>query len=58
VGVTVAVSCAIVGLARAADARRDGDRLDTIIFSTLFVVGLLVCLASVVFGIAVMTAKD
>ena len=57
-GVTIAMSLSILGLTRAADARRDGDTLDTIFFSTLFVLGVAVCLAAVVLGIVVMTSKD
>ncbi|HYH59292.1 MAG TPA: hypothetical protein VD790_08755 [Thermoleophilaceae bacterium] len=57
VAVTIAVSFAILGAGRAADARRDGDTLDAIIFSGLFVLGLAACAAAVVFGIVVMTSK-
>ena len=58
VAVTIAVSFAILGATRAADARRDGDTLDTIIYSTLCVLGLAACAAAVVLGIVVMTSKD
>ncbi len=58
VAVTIAVSFAILGATRAADARRDGDTLDTIIYSTMFLLGLAACAAAVVLGIVVMTAKD
>jgi hypothetical protein len=58
VAVTIAVSFAILGATRAADARRDGDTLDTIIYSTLCVLGLAGCAAAVVLGIVVMTSKD
>ena len=58
VAVTIAVSFAILGATRAADARRDGDTLDTIIYSALFLLGLAGCLGAVVLGIVVMTAKD
>jgi hypothetical protein len=58
VAVTIAVSFAILGATRAADARRDGDTLDTIIYSTVFILGLAACAASIVLGIVVMTAKD
>ena len=58
VAITIAVSFAILGATRAADARRDGDTIDTIIYSTLFVLGLVACLAAVVLGIVVMTSKD
>ena len=40
VAVTIAVSFAILGATRAADARRDGDTLDAIIYSALFLLGL------------------
>jgi hypothetical protein len=58
VAVTISVSFAILGATRAADARRDGDTLDTIIFSAVFVLGLAACGAAVVLGIVVMTSKD
>jgi hypothetical protein len=58
VAVTIAVSFAILGFTRAADARRDGDTLDAIIFSAIFVVGIAACAAAVVLGIVVMTSKD
>lgn len=54
--VTIAVSCAILGATRAADARRDGDVLDTIIYSALFVAGLIGSLGAVVFGLFVLTS--
>ena len=57
-GITIAVSLAILGATRAADARRDGDTLDTIIYSTLCVIGLAACGAAVALGIVVMTSKD
>jgi hypothetical protein len=58
VAVTIAVSFAILGAARAADARRDGDRFDQFFYSGLFVLGMAACLGAVVLGIVVMTAKD
>ena len=58
IAVTIAVSFAILGATRAADARRDGDTLDAIIFSAIFVLGLAACAAAVVLGIVVMTSKD
>ena len=57
VAITIAVSFAILGATRAADARRDGDRLDAVIYSAVFLAGLLVCLGAVVLGIFVMTSK-
>jgi hypothetical protein len=56
--VTIAVSFAILGATRAADARRDGDTIDAIIYSALFLLGLAACAAAIVLGIVVMTAKD
>lgn len=58
VAVTIAMSCAILGFTRAADAHRDGDTIDTIIYSALFVLGLAACAAAVALGIVVMTSKD
>jgi hypothetical protein len=58
VAVTIAMSFAILGFTRAADARRDGDTIDTIFYSALFVLGLAACAAAVVLGIVVMTSKD
>jgi hypothetical protein len=58
VAVTIAVSFAILGATRAADARRDGDTLDAILYSALFVFGLAACAGAVVLGIVVMTSKD
>ena len=55
---TIFVSLAILGATRAADARRDGDTLDAVIYSALFLLGLAACAAAVVLGIVVMTAKD
>ena len=58
VAVTIAVSFAILGATRAADARRDGDTLDAVIYGTLCVLGLAACAGAVVLGIVVMTSKD
>ena len=58
IAVTIAVSFAILGFTRAADARRDGDTLDAVFYSALFVLGLAACAAAVVLGIIVMTSKD
>jgi F0F1-type ATP synthase membrane subunit c/vacuolar-type H+-ATPase subunit K len=58
IGVTIAMSVAVLGATRAADARRDGDTLDTIFYSALFVLGLAACAGAVVLGIVVMTSKD
>ncbi len=58
VAVTIAVSFAILGATRAADARRDGDNIDAVIYSAVFVLGLVACAAAVVLGIFVMTSKS
>ena len=58
VAVTIAVSFAILGATRAADARRDGDTIDAIFYSGIFLLGLAACAAAVVLGIVVMTSKD
>jgi hypothetical protein len=58
VAVTIAVSFAILGATRAADARRDGDTLDAVIYGTVCVLGLAACAAAIVLGIVVMTSKD
>jgi hypothetical protein len=58
VAVTIAVSFAILGFTRAADARRDGDTIDTVFYSALFLLGLAACLGAIVLGIVVMTSKD
>jgi hypothetical protein len=58
VAVTIAVSFAILGFTRAADARRDGDTIDTVFYSALFVLGLAACAGAIVLGIVVMTSKD
>ena len=58
VAVTISVSVAILGATRAADARRDGDTLDMVFYSALFMLGLAACAGAVVLGIVVMTSKD
>jgi hypothetical protein len=58
VAVTIAVSFAILGATRAADARRAGDTAAAVLYSALFVLGLAACAGAVVLGIVVMTAKD
>ncbi len=58
VAVTIAVSFAILGFTRAADARRDGDALDAVFYGALFVLGLAACAAAIVLGVVVMTSKD
>jgi hypothetical protein len=58
IAVTIAVSFAILGATRAADARRNGDTLDAVFYSAVFVLGMAACAAAVVLGIVVMTSKD
>ena len=58
IAVTISVSLAILGASRAADARRDGDTIDAVIYSALFVLGLAACVGAVVLGVVVMTSKD
>jgi hypothetical protein len=58
VAVTIAISFAILGFTRAADARLDGDTLDAIFYGALFLIGLAACAGAVVLGIVVMTSKD
>jgi hypothetical protein len=58
VAVTIAVSFAIFGFTRAADARRDGDTIDAAFYGALFLLGLAGCAAAIVLGIVVMTSKD
>jgi cytochrome c biogenesis protein CcdA len=58
VGVTLVFSLAIVGATGLAESRRDGRPIAAIAFGLLAVVGLLVCAAAVVFGIALMVSKE
>ena len=58
ISVTIAVSLAILGASRAADARRDGDTVDAVVYSALCVLGLVACVGAVVLGIVVMTSKS
>lgn len=56
IGVTTAFSLAILGVARFADARRDGRPAVAIAFASLAVAGLLVTFAAVGLGIALMAS--
>jgi hypothetical protein len=58
VAVTIAMSFAILGFTRAAEARRDGDTIDAVFYSALFVLALAACAGAIVLGIVVMTSKD
>jgi hypothetical protein len=57
IGVTLAASTAIVGGARFADARRDGNPFGQAAFGLLTAIGVLAICACVVLGIVVMTDK-
>ena len=57
VGVTVAFSLAIVGATRMTDLRRDGRAVEAGAYGALMVVGLVVSVAALAFGIIVMTTK-
>lgn len=58
VGVTAAFAFAILGASRTAESRRDGRVLAAGAYVVLMVVGLAVVLASVAFGVVVMTSKS
>ena len=57
VGVTVAFSIAIMGLARYEDMRRDGRVVEGWVYAGLAVLGLAVSSAAVVVGIVLMASK-
>jgi hypothetical protein len=57
IGITLAFSLAIVGAARFTDMRRDERVVEAAAFGALGVIGLVVTIAAVVFGIVVMTTK-
>lgn len=57
VGITVVFSIAILGVARFADASRDGRGAQALAFGALAVIGLIATLAAIVFGVIVMTSK-
>jgi hypothetical protein len=57
VGVTVAFSLAILGLARFADMRRDGRAFEGWAYAGLAIAGLAVSATAVVYGIILMTSK-
>ena len=57
VGTTLVFSLAILGVARFAEANRQGRPVQSAIFAGLGVLGLLATAAAIVFGVIVMTAK-
>lgn len=57
VGTTVVFSFAILGIARLAEANRQGRSLEAVLFGALATLGMLATAAAVVFGVIVMTTK-
>jgi hypothetical protein len=57
VGTTLVFSLAILGVARFAEASREGRSFESALFAGLAVLGLLATMAAVVFGVIVMTTK-
>jgi cytochrome c biogenesis protein CcdA len=57
-GVALAFSLAVAGSTRFAEELRDNRMTRAAMFGVLAALGLLACLAAVVLGIIVMTAKD
>ena len=57
VGVALTFSLAILGAARFAEASRDGDRTQAVMFAALAVAGVAASLAAIAFGIIVMTSS-
>ena len=58
IGVSVAFSLAVAGSTRFADEMRENRVARAVLFGAIGALGLAVCVAAVVFGIVVMTAKD
>jgi hypothetical protein len=57
IGVTVAFSLAVLGIARFADMRRGGRYGEAGVFAVIAVAGLAVSVAAVVLGVIVMATK-
>jgi hypothetical protein len=57
VGTTLVFSLAILGVARFAEASREGRSLESALFAGLTVLGLLATAAAIAFGVIVMTTK-
>ena len=57
VGTTVVFSFAILGIARLAEANRQGRSLEALLFGALATLGMLATAAAIVFGVIVMTTK-
>lgn len=58
IGVTAAFAVALYGAVRATDARRNGAISLTVGYWVLMTVAMALVLASIVFGVVVMTSKD
>jgi len=58
IGVTAAFAVALYGAVRATDARRNGALGLAVGYWTLMAVAMALVLASIVFGVVVMTSKD
>jgi cytochrome c biogenesis protein CcdA len=57
-GVALAFSLAVAGSTRFADEMRENRPTRAALYGVMAAFGLLVCLAAIVLGIVVMTAKD
>ena len=57
VGTTFVFSLAILGVARFADASRDGRAVEAALFAALAVLALLATAAAIAIGVIVMTTK-
>jgi hypothetical protein len=57
VGTTLVFSLAILGVARLAEANRQGRSVQSAVFAALALLGLLATAAAIVFGVIVMTTK-
>jgi len=57
VGTTLVFSLAILGAARFGEASRDGRTVESALFATLGVLGLLATATAIVVGVIVMTTK-
>jgi hypothetical protein len=57
VGTTLVFSLAILGVARFAEANRQGRSVQSAVFAGLAVLGLLATAAAIVFGVIVMTTN-
>ena len=58
IGVTAAFAVALYGAVRAADARRNGAITLAVGYWTLMTLAMALVLASIAFGVVVMTSKD